>query len=105
MQVRLKQIIDKLLLIFFVHLCWSISKLFLWLSYDFYFRIIYCNNIATQIARLKNIFYVWDPNIEWLILTLGSNQHSINIQDLDLNSLLAEDKSTVDGLKTTTAEL
>jgi len=38
-------------------------------------------------------------------LLLGSSQHSINIQDLDLSSLLAEDKSTIDVLKTTTAEL
>ncbi|XP_012231926.1 CCAAT/enhancer-binding protein gamma isoform X2 [Linepithema humile] len=32
----------------------------------------------------------------------GSSQHSINIQDLDLNAILADDKSSEDQLKTTT---
>ncbi|XP_067209844.1 CCAAT/enhancer-binding protein homolog 2 isoform X1 [Linepithema humile] len=31
-----------------------------------------------------------------------SSQHSINIQDLDLNAILADDKSSEDQLKTTT---
>lgn len=35
----------------------------------------------------------------------GSSQHSINIQDLDLNVLLAEEKSTEVSLKTTTTKL
>ncbi|XP_011704573.1 PREDICTED: CCAAT/enhancer-binding protein gamma isoform X2 [Wasmannia auropunctata] len=35
----------------------------------------------------------------------GSSQHSINIQDLDLNALLAEEKPTEDSLKTTTTKL
>ncbi|KAM0731617.1 CCAAT/enhancer-binding protein gamma [Formica fusca] len=51
--------------------------------------------LTKELGFLKDLF----------LAHAGSNQHSINIQDLDLNSLLAEDKSTVDGLKTTTAEL
>ncbi|KAL0111530.1 hypothetical protein PUN28_013023 [Cardiocondyla obscurior] len=34
----------------------------------------------------------------------GSSQHSINIQDLDLNALLAEEKSTENSLKTATTK-
>ncbi|XP_011644172.1 CCAAT/enhancer-binding protein gamma isoform X1 [Pogonomyrmex barbatus] len=32
----------------------------------------------------------------------GSSQHSINVQDIDLTALLAEEKSTEDSMKTTT---
>ena len=52
--------------------------------------------LTKELGFLKDLF---------LAHASGSSQHSINFQDLDLNSLLAEDKSTVDILKTTTAEL
>ncbi|XP_011262944.1 CCAAT/enhancer-binding protein gamma [Camponotus floridanus] len=51
--------------------------------------------LTKELGFLKDLF----------LAHAGSSQHSINIQDLDLSSLLAEDKSTVDVLKTTTAEL
>ncbi|XP_072756665.1 CCAAT/enhancer-binding protein gamma [Anoplolepis gracilipes] len=51
--------------------------------------------LTKELGFLKDLF----------LAHAGSSQHSINIQELDLNSLLAEDKSTIDVLKTTTAEL
>lgn len=55
-----------------------------------------------------NYYYYYDLRLHrvsyYFILLGGSTQPSINIQDLDLNALLAEEK-TEDSLKTSTSKL
>ncbi|XP_020295263.1 CCAAT/enhancer-binding protein gamma isoform X1 [Pseudomyrmex gracilis] len=50
--------------------------------------------LTKELGFLKDLF----------LAHAGSSQHSLNIQDLDLNALLAEDKSAEDPPKTTTAK-